>query len=131
MCLGQIAIPELLLAVQMAKSSDNPHMRVGYNSLGAYATINHLHFQAYYLHAPFPVERAPTKLLCTKRFGRKKGVAVSTVEDYPCRGIVFEGKNQLAHLAEVVGEACIRLQVRRVNPVTACTSLAAYASVLF
>lgn len=106
----QIAQPELLLALQMAKSSDNPYMRVGYNSLGAYATINHLHFQAYYLKAPFPVERAPTRRLSCKDVGRKHGVHVSTVEDYPCKGLVFEGKNKLHDLAQTVGAACKRLQ---------------------
>lgn len=34
-----------LLALRFAKEADNPYFRVGYNSLGAYATINHLHFQ--------------------------------------------------------------------------------------
>jgi len=106
----QIEMPELLLALQMAKSSDNPYMRVGYNSLGAYATINHLHFQAYYMKAPFPVERAPTTRLAAKAVGRKYGVNVYTVDDYPCKGFVFEGKNKLHDLAQTVGAACKRLQ---------------------
>ncbi|KAJ1395892.1 Ccc1 family [Sesbania bispinosa] len=29
----------------MAAEAGNPYFRVGYNSLGAFATINHLHFQ--------------------------------------------------------------------------------------
>jgi GDP-L-galactose phosphorylase len=106
----QIEQPELLLALQMAKSSDNPYMRVGYNSLGAYATINHLHFQAYYLMAPFPVERAPTRRLSSKAVGRTHGVHVSTVEDYPCKGLVFEGKDRLHDLAQTVSAACKQLQ---------------------
>jgi len=32
-------------ALHFAREADNPYFRVGYNSLGAYATINHLHFQ--------------------------------------------------------------------------------------
>lgn len=106
----QIKAPELLLALQMAKSSDNPYMRVGYNSLGAYATINHLHFQAYYMKAPFPVERAPTKRLSSKEVGKKHGVHVYTVEDFPCRGLVFEGKNRLHDLANTVASACRQLE---------------------
>ena len=35
----------LQLALQFAKAADNPYFRIGYNSLGAYGTINHLHFQ--------------------------------------------------------------------------------------
>jgi len=29
----------------MAAEAANPYFRLGYNSLGAFATINHLHFQ--------------------------------------------------------------------------------------
>jgi len=53
----------LLPPLYMAAESRNPYFRVGYNSLGAYATINHLHFQAYYLMEAFPIERAPTNRL--------------------------------------------------------------------
>ncbi len=35
----------VLLALHFAAEAANPYFRVGYNSLGAYATINHLHFQ--------------------------------------------------------------------------------------
>ncbi|RRT42438.1 hypothetical protein B296_00057127, partial [Ensete ventricosum] len=34
-----------LLAVYMAREAKTPYLRVAYNSLGAFATINHLHFQ--------------------------------------------------------------------------------------
>ncbi|GLC43999.1 hypothetical protein PLESTB_000218400 [Pleodorina starrii] len=50
----------VLLALQFARELGSPHFRVGYNSLGAYATINHLHFQSYYLAATLPCEVAPT-----------------------------------------------------------------------
>jgi GDP-L-galactose phosphorylase len=62
--LPQLLTPETLrLALQFAQEAANPYLRVGYNSLGAYATINHLHFQAYYLACTMPYERAPTTLL--------------------------------------------------------------------
>ena len=35
----------MLMALHFALEANNPYFRVGYNSLGAYATINHLHFQ--------------------------------------------------------------------------------------
>lgn len=45
-CLPQrIDRDSLLLALQMAAEAANPYFRLGYNSLGAFATINHLHFQ--------------------------------------------------------------------------------------
>ena len=45
-CLPQrIQADTLLLALHMAVEVDNPYLRIGYNSLGAFATINHLHYQ--------------------------------------------------------------------------------------
>ena len=45
-CLPQrIDEDSFLLALHMAAEANNPYFRVGYNSLGAFATINHLHFQ--------------------------------------------------------------------------------------
>nr|CAD1818181.1 unnamed protein product [Ananas comosus var. bracteatus] len=53
-CLPQrIDRESFLLALHLAVEAANPYFRVGYNSLGAFATINHLHFQAYYLSVPF------------------------------------------------------------------------------
>ena len=47
-CLPQrIDHKSLLLALHMAAEAANPYFRLGYNSLGAFATINHLHFQVY------------------------------------------------------------------------------------
>merc|ERR1719324_315212 len=56
--LPQVVRPQdLNLALHMAAAADNPFFRVGFNSLGAYATINHLHFQGYFLPHSFPCER--------------------------------------------------------------------------
>jgi GDP-L-galactose phosphorylase len=50
----------MLFALQCANEVNNPFFRLGFNSLGAFGTINHLHFQGYFLEQPYPVERAPT-----------------------------------------------------------------------
>lgn len=94
------------LALHMAAEAGNPYFRLGYNSLGAFATINHLHFQAYYLALPFPIEKASTKKIA-KLNG---GVKVSKLLNYPVRGLVFEGGHALDDLANTVSEACICLQ---------------------
>ncbi|KAG2682355.1 hypothetical protein I3760_11G187600 [Carya illinoinensis] len=45
-CLPQrIDHDSFLLALHMAAEAGNPYFRLGFNSLGAFATINHLHFQ--------------------------------------------------------------------------------------
>ncbi|XP_022976659.1 GDP-L-galactose phosphorylase 1-like [Cucurbita maxima] len=95
-----------LLALHMAAEAGNTYFRLGYNSLGAFATINHLHFQAYYLAVPFPIEKAPTK----KTISLNDEVIVSELLKYPVRGLVFEGENTLQALSNAVSDACICLQ---------------------
>uniref|UniRef100_A0ACD5Y8D4 Uncharacterized protein n=1 Tax=Avena sativa TaxID=4498 RepID=A0ACD5Y8D4_AVESA len=99
-----------LLALHMAAEAASPYFRLGYNSLGAFATINHLHFQAYYLTVPFPVEKATTQRIPLAEGGKKSGVKVSKLMNYPVRGLVFEEVNTLNDLADVVSSACIWLQ---------------------
>lgn len=97
-----------LLALHMAAEANNPYFRLGYNSLGAFATINHLHFQAYYLAAPFPIERASTTRV---PYGRKKGgVKVYELSKFPVRGLVFEKCNGIEDLSVAVANACVYLQ---------------------
>ena len=111
-CLPQQLRPDLLLlALHLAREADNPYFRVGYNSMGAYATINHLHFQAYYLTAPFPIERAPTAPLpgITKR-RRWRGVAAHRTARFPVRALVFEVGASLEEMAAAVGAAAEALQ---------------------
>lgn len=95
-----------LLALYMAMEAGNPYFRLGYNSLGAFATINHLHFQAYYLAVPFPLEKAPTEKIATM----KSGVSISALLNYPVRGLVFEGGSMVRDLSDVVSDCCTCLQ---------------------
>ncbi|CAN6445475.1 unnamed protein product [Victoria cruziana] len=97
----------LLLALHMAAEASNPFFRVGYNSLGAFATINHLHFQAYYLNVPFPVEKAPAQSVAEKSRNRVK---IYELCDYPVKGLVFEGGQNLSDLSDEVSTCCVWLQ---------------------
>ena len=47
----QVDVPSLQLALQFAHEANNPYFRLAFNSLGAYGTVNHLHFQV----CPFAV----------------------------------------------------------------------------
>ncbi len=108
--LPQVVRPQDLgLALHMVAAADNPFFRVGFNSLGAYATINHLHFQGYFLPHSFPCERAPVRPLF-----RRGNVAVGRLEDYPVNGVVFEASNCLDELAQVAGSFCARLSTANV-----------------
>ncbi|XP_043700862.1 GDP-L-galactose phosphorylase 2-like [Telopea speciosissima] len=110
-CLPQrIDRDSLLLALHMASEAANPFFRLGYNSLGAFATINHLHFQAYYLATPFPVEKAPTRKISMVKGLPERGVMVSQLLNYPVRGLVFEGGNTIQDLSDAIASSCICLQ---------------------
>ncbi|OMO95634.1 GDP-L-galactose phosphorylase 1-like protein [Corchorus olitorius] len=110
-CLPQrIDHSSFLLAINFAKEAANPFFRVGYNSLGAFATINHLHFQAYFLEVPFPIEKAPIPKIFTKKRVQDRGVIISKLLDYPVKGLVFEGGNSVQNLSDAVASACICLQ---------------------
>ncbi|XP_059641088.1 GDP-L-galactose phosphorylase 2-like [Cornus florida] len=114
-CLPQrIDHASFLLALHMAKEAADPFFRLGYNSLGGFATINHLHFQAYYLSAPFPVEKAPTQKIMTGNGLADIEVKISRLLDYPVQGLVFEGGNTIQDLSEVVANSCICLQKKNI-----------------
>merc|ERR1711924_31128 len=85
----QMSTECLLTALHMSVEVHNPCFKFGFNTLGAYASINHLHFQGYFLNAPFPVERVETEYL--QSFGSKgdKELRVSKLLDYPVRAMVL------------------------------------------
>lgn len=118
-CLQQLADTSTMeLALHFAKEADSGAFRVGFNSLGAYATINHLHFQAYFLEQPFPVELAGTMplLYCAS----PTGVSLRRLSDYPVRGFVAElepgvpPSRGLPALARLIGRACEQLSAGNV-----------------
>ncbi|XP_027077818.1 GDP-L-galactose phosphorylase 1-like [Coffea eugenioides] len=114
-CLPQrIDHESFLLALYFAKEAADPFLRVGYNSLGAFATINHLHFQAYYLSVTFPIEKAPTRRIMARKGLQGADLVVSELLDYPVRGLVFEGGCVLRDLSDAVASSCIYLQQNNV-----------------
>lgn len=110
-CIPQVVDQtSLLFALQCAQEVHSPYFRLGYNSLGAFGTINHLHFQGYFLEMPYPVERAPT--VPVKGLPDKvRGVHVERLQAYPVHGWVFSGADNVDSMASVVGAICMQLQV--------------------
>jgi len=110
----QMSTECLLTALHMSVEVHNPCFKFGFNTLGAYASINHLHFQGYFLNAPFPVERVETEYL--KGFTNKgeKELRVSKLLDYPVRAFVFELGADLEELAREVSGACNKLESKNI-----------------
>ncbi|CAI6006055.1 unnamed protein product [Closterium sp. NIES-64] len=96
----------LLMALRLASEVNDPAFRIGYNSLGAFATINHLHFQAYFLDLPFAIERASLKEIAAST----NEVKVGELVDYPVKTLVFQAGACLEQMASAAAAACCKLQ---------------------
>ncbi len=108
----RLHVESLSTALAFIRELGNPTFRLGFNSLGAYATINHLHFQGYYLPHTLPCERAATTSL--SGFSHPT-LSVSTLADYPVRGWVIERKCSStgggeADMADLLAQLCGELQ---------------------
>ncbi|XP_025068247.1 GDP-D-glucose phosphorylase 1 [Alligator sinensis] len=65
LCLPQVLTQELLhFGLEAVLLSTHPGFRVGFNSLGALASVNHLHLHGFYLDWELLIESAPSKPLC-------------------------------------------------------------------
>jgi hypothetical protein len=60
----QVVEPDhMLLALNFVRQVNNPYFRAGFNSLGAYGTINHLHFQVIACHMVHTVPSAANAIM--------------------------------------------------------------------
>ncbi|GAA6107827.1 GDP-D-glucose phosphorylase 1 [Tachysurus ichikawai] len=67
-CHPQILTPlALQIGVESLFLSADPGFRVGFNSLGAFASVNHLHLHAYYLNHHLRIESARTEVIFPKK----------------------------------------------------------------
>lgn len=103
----------IYLALQFTAAVNNPYFRLNYNSFGAFATINHMHYQGYFAMAPFPAEKAPTVTIERSVFDSNY-VRVSKMTNFPVLGWVFEmvaafGAS-LRPMSEAIGTICAKLQ---------------------
>ncbi|GIY01252.1 hypothetical protein CDAR_213131 [Caerostris darwini] len=71
----------LRLAVEIMLISSDNFLRLGFNSLGAFASVNHLHFHAYYLKYKMYLESAPVIHLKGRCY---------ILTSFPSEGFVFE-----------------------------------------
>ncbi|XP_014667293.1 PREDICTED: GDP-D-glucose phosphorylase 1-like [Priapulus caudatus] len=87
-CLPQILTEDAInLALETVLLSAHPGFRIGFNSLCAFASVNHLHFHAYYLEHPLYIEKTPVKKICRHCY---------EITEYPTRGFGFQlGENKL------------------------------------
>ncbi|KAJ3595801.1 hypothetical protein NHX12_002215 [Muraenolepis orangiensis] len=67
-CLPQVLTPlALRTGIESVLLSSDPDFRVGFNSLGAFASVNHLHLHGYYLHHQLLLETVPVEPLVPEK----------------------------------------------------------------
>uniref|UniRef100_A0A8D0E8T5 GDP-D-glucose phosphorylase 1 n=1 Tax=Salvator merianae TaxID=96440 RepID=A0A8D0E8T5_SALMN len=86
--LPQMLTPELLgFGLEATLLSAHPGFRVGFNSLGAFASVNHLHLHGFYLNWKLLVESVPCKPLLPK-------ANLYLLQEFPAPGFLFYSEGQ-------------------------------------
>jgi len=104
----------IMLLLQVFKISNSKELKIGYNSLGAFASVNHLHFQLLYggdlfKSAKFPIEEVPRKEIHRTSLQNPNekiniysvGVIIEELVNYPVRGFVLKPFEEKAELGDI------------------------------
>ncbi|XP_043536406.1 GDP-D-glucose phosphorylase 1 [Chiloscyllium plagiosum] len=106
----------VLRALELLFLSSDPGFRVGFNSLGAEASVNHLHLHGYYLGQRLELEWAATRpLLESGALASAHFLPVHLLSEHPARGLVLYtdgGDGGLARAAHTL-HALTGLLIRR------------------
>ncbi|XP_068128583.1 GDP-D-glucose phosphorylase 1 [Hyperolius riggenbachi] len=89
LCLNQILIPDLMLfGLESILLSGHPGFRVGFNSLGGFASVNHLHLHGFYLDEELLIESTSSTPLYSE-------MCLYLLTDFPAPGFLFytDGKD--------------------------------------
>ncbi|XP_042843970.1 GDP-D-glucose phosphorylase 1 isoform X1 [Panthera tigris] len=98
--LPQRLLPGALRAgVEAVLLSSHPGFRVGFNSLGGLASVNHLHLHGYYLAHRLPVEGAPSEPL-------DRGGHLHLLQAVPAPGFLFYTSGPGPDLEALIGRVC-------------------------
>ena len=82
----------LRIALEVAALSKRDDFRIGFNSLGAWASVNHFHWQTTYIsdcfpeHRSFPIERAPRSELFAATMPGGARISVADLVGWPLGG---------------------------------------------
>ncbi|XP_036590616.1 GDP-D-glucose phosphorylase 1 [Trichosurus vulpecula] len=99
-------LPQILMqdplqfGVEAVMLSTHPGFRVGFNSLGGLASVNHLHLHGYYLAHKLPVETAPSQPLDPKGH-------IHLLRGLPAPGFLFYVDEPGPKLEAVVDRVCL------------------------
>ncbi|XP_061451875.1 GDP-D-glucose phosphorylase 1 [Rhineura floridana] len=96
--LPQILTPQVLrFGLDAILLSAHPGFRIGFNSLAAFASVNHLHLHGFYLNWELLVESAPCKPLLPE-------ANLYVLEEVPAPGFLFYSEGR--HMEELAHQIC-------------------------
>lgn len=97
-CLPQILTKFAIhVGIEAVLLSSDPSFRVGFNSLGAFASVNHLHLHGYYLDHPLKIESKPVKPLCPEK-------AFYRILDFPAGFLFYAESEEVEKVAQTICE---------------------------
>ncbi|XP_043934219.1 GDP-D-glucose phosphorylase 1 [Protopterus annectens] len=98
LCLPQMLTRSVIrTGVEAVLLSAHPGFRVGFNSLGGFASVNNLHLHGYYLEHELSIETAPTSVFCP---------GINLLSHQHARGLVFCTGEQCVELDGLVEKVC-------------------------
>ncbi|EPQ15313.1 GDP-D-glucose phosphorylase like protein [Myotis brandtii] len=95
---GEVLFP-LRAGLEAVLLSSHPGFRVGFNSLGGLASVNHLHLHGYYLPHRLPVEGAPSEPL-------DPGGRLHLLQAVPAPGFLFYTRGPGPDLEALISRVC-------------------------
>ncbi|XP_075998269.1 GDP-D-glucose phosphorylase 1 [Genypterus blacodes] len=97
LCLPQVLTEfAIRVGIESVLLSSDPGFRVGFNSLGAFASVNHLHLHGYFLAHQLKIESVPVKPLVPER-------GFYRLEEFPACFLFY---TESEHLDEVTKAIC-------------------------
>jgi len=104
----QLSVDSIAISLALNAEIYNPSFRMAYDSMGAGAKINHLHFHLWYFDQSYdkrlPFERASVQFLAFRAGSHpEKNVRIDELINYPVKGLRFTWNNMaLIDVAEIV-----------------------------
>lgn len=96
LCLPQVLTRfSIQVAIESVLLSSDPDFRVGFNSLGAFASVNHLHLHGYYLNHQLHIESMPVKPVLPEK-------GFYTLLDFPAGFLFYTESEEVEKVAEAV-----------------------------
>ena len=98
-----LTVSSTTLALEVMNLSTSPHIKIAFNSLCAYASVNHLHLHLHYQEYKLAVQTLALSPVCSTPYHTFMG------QGYPSEGWVWLLREEYTHRLEQVGREVVKL----------------------